>query len=107
MGITEGSGHQDNKRGGWLLVLGMGILVLIIIFASGCGKPTSGKIIDKFQEPGSTEIKCTGTGVKKKCKLDTDPPVCRFYLRNTQDEGWFAVDCADDWARYEVGQQYP
>lgn len=107
MGFTEGSGHQDNKRGGWLLVLGLGLLVLIIVLASGCATVESGRIVDKHQEAGSTQYECKGTGEKRKCGWDTDPPSCMFQLDNGTEKGWVKVDCTEHYPVYEIGNQYP
>lgn len=81
--------------------------LFLVLALTGCASVDSGKIVDKIKEPGSTDLECKGTGVKKKCKIDTDPEACSFQLDNGKNRGWMDVDCATTYREYEVGEQYP
>lgn len=94
-------------RRGTLPARVMFIAAVAALVLSGCATVDSGTIVDKFMEPGSTDLECKGTGIKKKCKIDTDPDACRFQLDNGKDRGWLDVDCATTYREYEVGEQYP
>jgi len=67
---------------------------VLLLAACGAGAPDAGTVTDKRYTPSSVENECKGTGAKRKCKLDVDPEVCEFRLKDGEKDGWVEVPCA-------------